>query len=279
MTEFLAACLVLIPVFLAIPLLGKYMDIDHAAVQGARYLAWERTVWTPEEKSNARLENELRKRIFTRPGEKILASDHDGSPASYNPLWTDFAGKPMLAKYGDVTGQTEASPGQATPGLIYNDVVSKLLDAYNVVMGWLEKIGHLDTDNPPKFQINVNGMYSGTIHIKVAEQGTAGGSGTLPSLLYVGALDITPRPNVIVTDPWNVSGPGSGYHCKGQDPTTELCQDELLVPTTVLSGWFQDLTNTVGYIIPEFKPEKDGENRLDFGRIVPSVAPKEKKKP
>lgn len=267
MTEFLVACLVLIPLFLAMPLLGKYLDINHSAVQGARYLAWERTVWTPEKKSNAHLENELRNRIFTRPGEPIRPTDGAAPPAQYNPLWTDPTGKPMLANYGDVTGHTETGKGQTTPGLIYSKVTSTLVDIFNTVMGWLEAIGGV---RQAQFQINVKGMYSGPLGVNVAEQGTAGRGGMIPPLLYVTPISITPRSNVIITDAWGVSGPGSGYHCtKDQDAMSELCQVAPLVPTNALSGWFNTLTHDVGYVIPEFK-------RLDYGHIAPGIAPKDR---
>lgn len=269
MTEFLVACLVLIPVFLAIPLLGKYMDINHSAVQGARYVAWERTVWTPGKKSNTYLENEVRNRVFTRPGEPLRSGDANGPPAQYNPLWTDPAGKPMLTSYSDVTGHTETGTGQTTPGLIYNKVTSTLIDAFNTVMGWMEAIGGA---HQSAFQINVHGMYSSTLGVNVAEQGKAGTGtdGMIPSLLHVAPLAIKPRPNVIVTDAWGVSGTGTGHHCtSGQDPMSELCQVAPLVTTTALSGWFSKLTHAVGTIIPEFKG-------LDYGRIEPGLAPEDR---
>ena len=46
MTEFvISATYVLIPLFIAVPMLAKYIDIKQAAVQAARYEAWEYTVW------------------------------------------------------------------------------------------------------------------------------------------------------------------------------------------------------------------------------------------
>ena len=46
MTEFvIAATYVLVPLFILIPLLGKYIDIKHATIMAARYEAWEYTVW------------------------------------------------------------------------------------------------------------------------------------------------------------------------------------------------------------------------------------------
>lgn len=46
MTEFvIAATFVLLPLFVFIPLLGKYIDLKQSAIQAARYQAWEYTVW------------------------------------------------------------------------------------------------------------------------------------------------------------------------------------------------------------------------------------------
>lgn len=46
MTEFvIVAATVLVPLFMIVPLLGKYSDINMTAPQAARYMAWERTVW------------------------------------------------------------------------------------------------------------------------------------------------------------------------------------------------------------------------------------------
>jgi len=43
-TEFLVLTLVLLPLFLIVPLLGKQLDIAHAAASASRYVAFEGTV-------------------------------------------------------------------------------------------------------------------------------------------------------------------------------------------------------------------------------------------
>lgn len=268
MTEFLVACLVLIPLFLAIPLLGKYMDIRHSAIQGSRYLAWERTVWTPERKDNMTLQSELRQRLFTTPGTALRVQDGKALPDHFNPLWKDIGGRPMLANYNDVEGRTETGHGETTPGLIYNSVVQTLVDTFGEVMSTLETIGGV---RPAQFEINVKGMYSGQIGVAVAEQGrpmsTHSGWDITP--LHVPALAMKLQPDVIITDAWAVSGPGTGHHCTEGAATTELCQVAPLVLGNVLSGWFNKVVNTVGMAVPEFKG-------LDFGHIEPDVAPKDR---
>lgn len=271
MTEFLVACLVLIPLFLAIPLLGKYMDISHSTTQATRYLAWERTVWTTDRKSSDQLQNEMRNRIYTRPGTRVNSTDGAQPPAAFNPLWKDVGGKPMLASFGDVTGgNPEGGKGETSPGLIYNNVVSTLVSTYDTVMRWMQAIGGVHRDG---FKINIAGVYSGMTGVAVAEQGDNGGRGLLITPLHIPKVNFALRPNVIITDAWAVSGPGSGNHCSAsQDQMSELCQVAPLVPTTVLSGWFNTLTHDVGVVIPEFKS-------LDYGYIVPGVVPADRQKP
>ena len=44
MTELtVASAWILVPLFLLIPLLGKYIDLRHTAIQAARYATWERS--------------------------------------------------------------------------------------------------------------------------------------------------------------------------------------------------------------------------------------------
>ncbi len=270
MTEFLVVCMVLVPVFLAVPLLGKYMDIHHSAIQGTRYLAWERTVWTPDQKSDAQLENELRNRVFTGAETPLKANDGNAAPTNYNPLWRDQGGRPMLANYGDVGGSTASGAGDTTPGLIYNKVLSTLVDVFNTVSGWMDAIGGV---RQAQFQINVKGMYSGNIAVNIAEQGQAAQAGLISGSPQIPAIQTNLRPNVIVSDAWGASGLGSGHHCSsGQDARSELCQVAPLVVTNALSGWFSTLTHDVGYVIPEFK-------KLDYGRIAPGVVPQDRQQP
>jgi hypothetical protein len=44
LAEFSVALVVLVPLLLIVPLLGKYIDMNQAALQASRYVAWEKTV-------------------------------------------------------------------------------------------------------------------------------------------------------------------------------------------------------------------------------------------
>ncbi|MBL1433325.1 MAG: hypothetical protein COB94_007775 [Gammaproteobacteria bacterium] len=45
MAETLISMVVFIPLFVSIPVLGKYMDIKQKALEATRYAVWERTIW------------------------------------------------------------------------------------------------------------------------------------------------------------------------------------------------------------------------------------------
>lgn len=50
MTELLiCASFILVPLFLIVPMFGKFIDMKHTAIQAARYEAWEYTVWYAED--------------------------------------------------------------------------------------------------------------------------------------------------------------------------------------------------------------------------------------
>lgn len=102
-TEFLvAAVFILAPLFLLIPLVGKYIDIQQAAVQQARYEAWEYTAWFgPSEtimdgiRSDQRADRkawlttrEEGNRIFFTDITDPRYGDRTFEPA-INPLWQD----------------------------------------------------------------------------------------------------------------------------------------------------------------------------------------------
>lgn len=94
-TEFnVVAAFVLVPLFIMIPLMGKYIDMKHSSVQAARYMAWERTVWfegstvpantsaIPKDKKV--LAQEAHDRFFSS-----VTIDELGGSSKPNPLWND----------------------------------------------------------------------------------------------------------------------------------------------------------------------------------------------
>lgn len=98
LSETLVAFVVLVPVLMLIPYLGKYLDVKHKAEDSARYAVWERTVFSDpgagwnaleNQKSDARLRTEIRARFIEEPRAPITAA---ASPGGRNFLWEDHRG-------------------------------------------------------------------------------------------------------------------------------------------------------------------------------------------
>jgi hypothetical protein len=118
-TEFVvAAVFLLVPLFLIIPLLGKYIDIKHAAIQQARYEAWEYTVWSgPTEhimtgvdenksvgrKSFSDTRVEGLRYFFTNPSAQNYG--RNVAPLKLNPNWKDHRGDSLFVGKGTAIGK------------------------------------------------------------------------------------------------------------------------------------------------------------------------------
>ena len=103
MSETLVAFVVLVPIFMLAPYLGKYLDVKHKTEDSARYALWERTVfsdpgagWDASEnqKSDGRLRTEIRARFLEEPRAPIAAQ---ASNAERNPLWEDHSGGDLVS--------------------------------------------------------------------------------------------------------------------------------------------------------------------------------------
>lgn len=103
MTEFvIAATYVLIPLFVFIPLFAKYIDFKHAAIQAARYQAWEYTVWYDDAGDRDILDNFNSGHAGFRIPEKTVAETRNESQVR---LMSDVG-----AEVDDGVGASTASP-------------------------------------------------------------------------------------------------------------------------------------------------------------------------
>lgn len=126
LVEFAMLSLALLPLFLAIPLLGKYLDLAHSAESAARYAAFEATVndAVTGRKTDARLAEEVRRRFFGTSDAPIKTDDVGGDFAAHrNALWVDHAGRPLLQEFAsDVAVRTQRAdaPVQTAPVALGN---------------------------------------------------------------------------------------------------------------------------------------------------------------
>ncbi|MBT7952815.1 MAG: hypothetical protein HN764_14400 [Gammaproteobacteria bacterium] len=171
MTEFLiSASFFLVPLFLAMSLIGKYIDIKQANIQAARYQAWEYTVWFANDtergidystgrlnnggevmggfnafdfpvKSTTKTRDETKQRFYTDPGDEfttypITAADSitGWAGSRRNPLWKDHTGAPLYSGANGI--RTNLTSSTETPTLpVIGDVINILLKGIGIIFG------------------------------------------------------------------------------------------------------------------------------------------------
>jgi hypothetical protein len=105
--EFVVLALVLAPLFIAVPLLGKYIDLMNAAESASRYVAFEAMARNSANswKTDAELATEVRRRFFSNSDAPIKTADVAGNFAAHrNPMWTDHTGRPFLDRFEEDVG-------------------------------------------------------------------------------------------------------------------------------------------------------------------------------
>ncbi len=263
----IVAGFVLVPLFLAIPLLGKYLDVRAAAVQTSRYAAWERTVWfggdaasslgwfgvskkwQANEKSDDQIRRELNVRYLSETGATDAFSNTDRSAGSFKggtkTLWQDRTGAPLLANYSDTQNTVNNS---LAPGTL------------NVI---LDPIANFASTLGP-FVLEMNGEYAAKVTIKVkdidfdhflAKTSTANFSET----------------NVLLANGWSANGPDN------DGKTGVKQQSKGLVPTSILAadiGGVKIMDYVLG-ALSVFLPEA---SKLEPGKIEPEVVPADRLK-
>jgi len=179
-TEFvIAAAFVLVPLFLTLPLLGKYIDIKHAAIQHARFSAWEYTVWFGQNEyildgveSNQSAGVKKYKQT-AEEGSEYFFSDRtspdygtSSAPAGVDPLWQDHRGV-SLFELKDI--QTEIKEHQTpAPFGVIGEVLEDLIDIVGTAVAYLGKlITALGPDAEFDVLRNTKGYFTSEVEIPV----------------------------------------------------------------------------------------------------------------
>lgn len=248
MTEMIiAASFVLIPLFLLIPWLGKYIDLHQSAIQAARYEAWEYTVWyndvaseapagavdkngsqiTMPEKSIAELQAEARQRFFSKaayssiPAEADLVNEGSWDITNTNPLWQDHHGNSLLANTTTIDSTLESfdvTPNNNTSNSLETPLeIDELI--FDAATGAGGAIANLIAGATPTFGIdNLKGYSHTQMTIPIVSQPGLVSFGTLSGSFAIGAtqqtfiIPVNTRAAVL-SDGWNAGG---RYHAKDQ---------------------------------------------------------------
>jgi len=121
-TEMVIAALVLVPLMLLVPLLGRVVDLVQATEAASRYAVFEAithrsgAAWA----GDAALAEDVRRRFFNHPDAPVKTGDVAGDfTAHRNPLWSDHVGRPSLARLGEQVGVATRRDPLDTPAASY----------------------------------------------------------------------------------------------------------------------------------------------------------------
>lgn len=263
MTELAIMAVVLVPLFLLMPVLAKYVHLRQTTQQAARAAAWQATVTrdyaVPERMQQQSL---MVDRHFAAGAEAIVSTPSSAVPdaAVGNVMFNTFSNRTLLRR-GDVhlDGYDEA----AAPGPLSR--IIGLLDA--LPGGW----------GTP----NARGLVTARVHVSPQNLQTRDGA----PAAYLAPFDrIDLRMDdrhTVLADAWNASGPaGTGHR-------SVLNQVEPLVPTSggalppgareMVRGTrkIQGVLRPIGSVLPF----AGVITRLEFGHIDPDVVPADKLEP
>jgi hypothetical protein len=123
--EFVVLALVLTPLFIAVPLVGKYIDLMNATESASRYVAFEAMARNSASswKTDAELATEVRRRFFSNADAPIKTGDVAGDfTAHRNPMWTDHTGRPFISRFADDVGvRTQVDSRNALAAALFAD--------------------------------------------------------------------------------------------------------------------------------------------------------------
>jgi hypothetical protein len=187
-TEFLiAAVYVLVPLFLIVPLVGKYIDVKQAAIQQARFEAWEYTAWFMHRdnimdipRHNRGIRSAVRPWRETRKaGELIFFSDitapdygrqRADTSISWNPLWRDHRGKSLFTG-GDTVVLNGSLKERETPNPSGKNYVNDLINTISDVTKAVEKVLHFEGQHAGFDALNTKGYFTSDVRLSLRSPG------------------------------------------------------------------------------------------------------------
>lgn len=244
---------VLVPLFLLVPVLAKYIHLRQANHQAARAAAWEATV-SPSHGLPDRLATQARliDRHFAR-AQTPIRSQLPPPPRRDAPVGNlflgTFSGQPLLEN-ADVV--VSAYRDERRPGFL--DDLTGLLEGL-----------------PGEFPPNRRGYITAEVVVSPQNLRTANGR-PAEYLAPFDALNLrmTSR-HTLLTDAWNAAGPGNGGSPHGRSVVSQV---RTLVPTS----YFGDINPNLSSAIERI-PFIGVIGRLDPGHIAPDVVPYERLQP
>jgi hypothetical protein len=194
LTEFVVIALALVPLFLLMPMIGKYQDLAHSTEMASRYVAFDAIANNENSvggfKQPAQLAAEVRRRFFSNTDAPIKTGDEAGDfNANRNLMWSDPQGDPLIQKFGDVTVSFGTGHGAAN-----QDGVSDASDD--------KPFNPLPVYKPAEIMGLKTGIYTANVHVKLANVQKLLGN-YAKSYEELGALNLTiTRSTTLLVNTW-----------------------------------------------------------------------------
>lgn len=253
LTEFVLLAMVMVPAITLIPLLGKVSDINQSTIQASRYAAWERTVHSEGQKSNAQLTTEVTHRFYADPdlllnSERTTVTEAQG----HNVYWSSH-----LDDDGNLVSMTDhdalmvMTRNESPPSNTGADVMSKAVVAIGDAMDGLIE--------DAQWELEENGFIVAEVSAPIASNHRFTQGEDCAAQESEEVFSCVSRRNAIFIDAWNSGSP---------EETNQR------VRTLVPAGVFQplgDALSTAGDGSPLFQELKKLEGI--FGYVDEDVLP------
>ncbi len=196
LTEFLALCLALVPLFLLVPMLARYQDMVHSAQMASRYIAFDAMNRNEEQggwKSAGDLKQEATRRLLASSTASVKANDSAGNYDGYrNLFWRDVANNPLIRDFGT---DVAVGFGQSFNASRTDETYQSASDGAAFNQGVLHVANTMD--------LPVHGIYTAGIEISVANL-----PGDLRLIRPFNNLDLKIRSKTsLVVNGWSAKNP------------------------------------------------------------------------
>jgi hypothetical protein len=209
LTEFLVASLAIIPLFLLVPLIGKYQDIANATMLAGRYAAFDGAThniaqggWKP----STQLADELRRRFFSNSDAAIKTNDTAGNfKSNQNLLWVDPQNRALIVNFG-----SDVRLGYG----VGNNVAHSMADFSSASDS---KLFNSVVDYPSQLKLVAYGIYQANVSVTIAN--ISASSGLLNVYKEFENINLVMnRSTSLVVDPWSADGALQAEQRFGGDP-------------------------------------------------------------
>ena len=196
LTEFFFLTMIMVPLFFAIPMVGKLIDLKQTTIQASRYSAWEATVYPSG--ANGNMPTAIKERFFG-DNNKVLVSH--SSEAWSNSMWGDKETNEIAPWWDDTKVVIDED---SVSGVPYQETITSQGIGFEIGNQASNTGEILDGISGNEWDFESNGFVRADINLDIQEstwlersQGSCGGEDSYTCIK---------ASSVIMSDGWSASG-------------------------------------------------------------------------